>query len=138
VPYDFMIHAGDIAYDDGTLAQFESRFFAVYAPMLAKRPIFPASGNHEYGTSDAAPFRQVFVLPENGGPGGVERWYSYDWGDIHFVVLDTEKVNATQAAWLDADLAANDQPWTIVYFHKPPYSSGTHGSDMNVRQTFGP
>jgi hypothetical protein len=123
VSYDFMIHAGDIAYDDGTLAQFESRFFAVYAPMLAKRPIFPASGNHEYGTSDAGPFRQVFVLPENGGPGGVERWYSYDWGDIHFVVLDTEKTGPAQAAWLEADLNANVLPWTIVYGHKPPRSS---------------
>jgi hypothetical protein len=123
VPYDFMIHAGDIAYDSGTLPQFESRFFGVYAPMLAKRPIFPASGNHEYETSDAAPFRQVFVLPENGGPDGVERWYSYDWGDIHFVALDTEKTGAEQAAWLEADLAANKLPWTIVYAHRPPRSS---------------
>ena len=69
------------------------------------------------------PFRQVFVLPENGGPGGVERWYSYDWGDIHFVALDTERTGPAQAAWLEADLTANKLPWTIVYGHKPPHSS---------------
>ena len=63
------------------------------------------------------------MLPENGGPGGVERWYSYDWGDIHFVVLDTEKTGPAQAAWLEADLNANMLPWTIVYGHKPPRSS---------------
>jgi Calcineurin-like phosphoesterase len=138
VPFDLMIHTGDIAYESGTLADFESKFFGVYAPLLAKRPIFPASGNHEYETADAAPFRQVFMLPENGGPGGVERWYSYDWGDIHFVALDTELTGAAQAAWLDADLAANELPWTIVYGHKPPHSSGEHGDDPAFQQWFGP
>jgi hypothetical protein len=137
VPYDFMIHAGDIAYDSGTLAEFESRFFDVYAPMLAQRPFFPSSGNHEYETNDAAPFREVFVLPENGGPDGLERWYSYDWGDIHFVVLDTERTGAEQAAWLDADLAANRLPWTIVYGHKPPRSSAGR-NDEPFQQWFEP
>jgi hypothetical protein len=139
VPFDFMIHTGDIAYDTGTLPQFESHFFAVYAPLLALRPIFPTSGNHEYDTADAAAYRQVFVLPENGGPGGVERWYSYDWGDVHFVALDTERTGAQQAAWLEADLTANKLPWTIVYGHRPPHSSGSeHGDDPGFNQWFVP
>jgi hypothetical protein len=138
VPFDFMIHVGDIAYDNGLLPEFESRFFHVYAPQLASRPIFPASGNHEYDTDDGAPFRQVFVLPENGGPAGVERWYSYDWGDVHFVVLDTERSGPDQAAWLEADLTANTLPWTIVYGHKPPHSSGEHGDDPGFNQWFVP
>jgi hypothetical protein len=138
VPFDFMIHVGDIAYDNGLLPEFESRFFRVYAPLLAERPIFPASGNHEYDTDDAAPFRQVFALPENGGPAGVERWYSYDWGNVHFVVLDTERSGQAQADWLEADLTANKLPWTIVYGHKPPHSSGEHGDDPGFNQWFVP
>jgi hypothetical protein len=138
VPFDFMIHVGDIAYDHGLLPEFESRFFRVYAPLLAERPIFPASGNHEYDTDDGAPFRQVFALPENGGPAGVERWYSYDWGDVHFVVLDTERSGPDQAAWLEADLTANKLPWTIVYGHKPPHSSGEHGDDPGFNTWFVP
>ena len=138
VPFDFMIHTGDIAYDHGTLPEFEARFFRVYAPLLASRPMFPASGNHEYDTADALPVRQVFGLPENGGPDGVERWYSYDWGDVHFVVLDTERSGPEQAAWLEADLAAHQLPWTIVYGHKPPHSSGEHGDDPGFNQWFVP
>jgi hypothetical protein len=34
-----------------------------------------------------------------------------------------------QALWLQADLAANTQPWTIVYWHHPPYTMGNHNSD---------
>jgi 3',5'-cyclic AMP phosphodiesterase CpdA len=135
---DFMIHLGDIAYETGTLQQFERHFFDVYAELLKYVAVFPASGNHEYETSDAAPFREVFALPENGGPAGVERWYSYDWGDVHFVVLDTERVGAVQAQWLNADLAANRRPWTVVYLHRPPFSSGEHGSSRDVQKYFVP
>ena len=107
VPFDFMIHTGDIAYGGGTRAAFEGNFFRIYADYLKYFPVFPASGNHEYDSDDAAPFREVFVLPENGGPEGIERWYSYDWGDVHFVALDLERTGPVQAAWLDADLTAN-------------------------------
>lgn len=138
VPFDFMIHTGDIAYDDGTMSDFETKFFGVYASLLASRPMFPASGNHDYVTADAAAYRQVFVLPENGGPDGVERWYSYDWGDVHMVALDTEKTGPAQAAWLEADLTANKLPWTVVYAHKPPHSSGEHGNDGAFNQFFVP
>jgi 3',5'-cyclic AMP phosphodiesterase CpdA len=138
VPFDFMIHTGDIAYGGGTRAAFEQNFFRPYADLLKFFPMFPASGNHEYDSDDAAPFREVFVLPENGGPEGIERWYSFDWGDVHFVALDTERTGPVQAAWLDADLAANQRPWTIVVGHRPPFSSGEHGSDGNFRTHFVP
>jgi acid phosphatase type 7 len=138
VPFDLVLHTGDIAYTSGTRAQFERVFFDMYADMLERFPVFPASGNHEYETEDAAPFREVFALPENGGPAGIERWYSYDWGDVHFVVLDTERTSAEQAAWLDADLTANRRPWTIVYQHRPAFSSGDHGGDPDVQKWFVP
>lgn len=138
VPFDLMLIAGDLAYDEGKLSEIESHFFSVYPAMLRSVPVFPATGNHDYATLDAAAFREVFHLPHNGGPGGEERWYSFDWGDVHFVALDTERTGAAQAAWLDADLSATDRPWTIVYAHRAPYSSGSHGSDVAFRTFFGP
>ncbi len=138
VPYDFGVLTGDIAYTDGTYAQWEANYFDVYADVIDKTPFFPASGNHDYGTGSAGPFREVFALPENGGPDGIERWYSFDWGNVHFVMLDSEQVSRTQADWLDADLAATEQPWKIAVIHRPPYSSGYHGSDTGVRNTFNP
>jgi hypothetical protein len=138
VSFDFMIHVGDMAYESGTRAELEQKFFTPYADYLRYFPVFPASGNHEYGTEDAAPFREAFVLPENGGPEGKERWYSFNWGDVHFVALDTERMGPLQAAWLEADLTANHLPWTIVYGHRPPFSSGGHGSDGTFRTYFLP
>jgi predicted MPP superfamily phosphohydrolase len=138
VPFDFVLHTGDLAYDHGTRDEIQGRFLDAYAGVLAQFAAFPASGNHEYDTDDAAPFREAFALPENGGPEGRERWYSFDWGDVHFVALDTERTGPAQAAWLDDDLASNRLPWTIVYGHKPPFSSGEHGGDDAFRQHFLP
>lgn len=136
VPFDLILHTGDIAYDSGTREQFEKTFFGMYADLLGFFPLIPVSGNHEYGTEGAAPFREVFALPENGGPGGRERWYSYDYGNVHFVGLDTEWIGPEQAAWLDADLSANRLPWTVVYLHRPPFSSGEHGDHPALKTHF--
>jgi hypothetical protein len=138
VPFDLMLTVGDNAYESGTLAQFEQNFFRVYADILQYVPVFPTAGNHDYHTDDAAPFRQVFALPENGGPEGLERWYSFDWGDVHFVGIDTEVLGSAQLEWLEQDLGRNELPWVIVYGHRPPYSSGEHGNELDVREMLSP
>jgi acid phosphatase type 7 len=138
VEFDLALLAGDTAYPEGTLAEFEHGLFSVYAPLMRSAPFFPASGNHEYLTAAAAPFRQVFSLPENGGPEGRERWYSFDWGDLHVVVLDSEMLVPAQARWLEADLARTRAPWVIAIFHRAPFSSGEHGPDLPTRKAFVP
>jgi acid phosphatase type 7 len=130
VPLRLIVHTGDIAYESGTLGEFESTFFDVYAPLLRSFPVFPAIGNHD--SSEA--FRQVYDLPRQGD----HNWYSFDYGDVHFVALDTNEMTDEQAAWLDRDLAASDREWRIVYGHHPPFSSGEHGSSMRFRELFGP
>lgn len=134
-PFDLMVHTGDIAYDNGTLSEFEANVFGVYAGLFRSIPFFPAAGNHEYNNSaTAAPFRSVFSLPGVTG----ESWYSFDWGPVHFAALDTEADYDTQMAWLDDDLAITDRAWKIVYLHHPPYSSGEHGSDTGLRAKLAP
>jgi acid phosphatase type 7 len=131
-PSQLIIHTGDLAYDSGTLGQYEATVFDVYAELFRNLPFFPAAGNHDYKTSSGAPFQSVFALPNN------EKWYSFDYGRVHFAALDTEASYGEQAAWLDADLAATTRPWKIVYMHRPPYSSGNHGSDTALRAKLAP
>jgi acid phosphatase type 7 len=133
-PYNLMIHTGDLAYDDGSIGKYETTVFDVYSELFRSIPFFPAAGNHDYNTAGGAPFRSVFALPAANG----EKWYSYDWGRVHFVALDTESDYNTQVKWLDEDLAANPLPWKIVYLHRPPFSSGEHGSDTSLRTKLAP
>jgi acid phosphatase type 7 len=137
-PFDFIVHTGDLAYEGGSAGELERTVFRVYAPLMQSFALYPVPGNHDYETAGAAPFLQAFVLPEDGDPDWPERWYSFDWGDVHFVGLDTERIGDRQAEWLDADLMQNHLPWTIVFGHRPPFSSGEHGGDAAFREHFVP
>ena len=155
--FDIALHAGDITYGttsgvgDASYRGYEDWFFAIYRAWLSSRPFFPVEGNHDSRPSNGngVAYLDVFSLSRNGAspqyPEHAERYYSFDYGPVHFVALDTEFTfqdvtrRAEQIAWLDADLASTPQPWKIAYFHRSPYSAGgEHGSDLAVRSAFGP
>ena len=138
VPYQFVLHLGDLAYESGTRSELQSYFFDIYPALTRSFPVYPVAGNHDYRTEAAAPLLEAFSLPDNAPRTRSERFYSFDWGQAHFVGLDTEAMDAEQVTWLDNDLAANDRPWTIVYGHRPLYSSGESGGDAGLRATLGP
>jgi acid phosphatase type 7 len=155
--FDLALHTGDIAYGststsgDASYKTYQSWFFDIYRDWLPNRAFFPTMGNHDarasngYGTA----YLNLFALPDGGGAGAfpdhAERYYSFDYGPVHFVALDTELAftegprRQAQLDWLESDLSSTVQPWKVVFFHRPPYNSGLgHGSDLVVRQVFGP
>jgi acid phosphatase type 7 len=135
VPFDLAVIAGDLAYDDGTLEELDRYFFDIYGELMAHMPFYPVLGNHDLRTADGKAYLDAFVLPEGAG---TERYYSFDWGQVHFVMLDAELANEAQGAWLERDLAGNLLPWTIVVIHDPPFSAGRHGDTIAVRERFVP
>nr|MBA3501335.1 metallophosphoesterase [Deltaproteobacteria bacterium] len=130
VEFDFMLFLGDIAYTSGTASEIEHKFFDIYRDVLRYVPAYTAIGNHERRTRQGAPYFEAFVLP------GAERYYSFDWGDVHFVAIDTTQYEADQLRWLDDDLRRNKLPWVIVFGHHPPYSSSFRGPQRPVRRAF--
>jgi hypothetical protein len=108
--WDLAIHTGDSVYPGGSYQLFHNRFFAIYEEWLRRRPIFFAVGNHEYYEQNGQPYLDLFAMPENGhdamAPGYRERYYSFDYGPIHFVSLDTNSfvgstVHAHSCLWLE-------------------------------------
>jgi len=138
---DLFLHLGDMAYGDGTDDQFTERFYRPYAEILANTPVWPTLGNHEGHTSNSAeqtgPYYEGYFLPtagESGGlPSGTEAYYSFDYADVHFIVLDSYESDrnpgGAMLTWLEEDIAATDQQWIVAYFHHPPYTKGSHDSD---------
>ena len=129
-----LLHMGDLACDLGTYAQLEANYFAVYANLMERVPFFPAPGNHEYYTDQAAPYLAVHAPPTSGVPAqDTGRYYSFDWGDAHFTSLDSNLLGTASEsrmlAWFDQDLQASRKLWKIVYFHHTPYPSGHHLGD---------
>ena len=99
--------------------------------------IMPAAGNHE---KSGYMLDQNFVLPETvdqDRESGV--FYSYDYNNAHFIVLNTNNLSEDKAlsddqlAWLKADAQASDAQCKIVVLHKALYSNGSHYDDKDVK-----
>jgi hypothetical protein len=143
-PTDLWLMLGDNAYNDGLDSEYQAAVFNTYPALLRTSVLWPAYGNHDGSASDAAtntgPYYDNFTLPKQGEAGGVasgtEAYYSFDYANIHFVCLESFETDRSPTGpmltWLQRDLAANTQPWVIAYFHHPPYSKGSHNSDVEI------
>jgi len=131
---DLWFTTGDNAYRYGRNSEFQKNLFDVYPKLLRNVPYWPAFGNHD---ARRWAFFKIFSFPEHGESGGVpsgsEHYYSFDYGQVHVVFLDSHASDRSKdgpmLSWLKKDLAANQQPWLIAVFHHPPYSKGSHDSD---------
>ena len=143
---DVWLALGDNAYYDGTDENYQRAFFNIYPAIMRQTILWSTIGNHETGLYPDAPltlpYFQIFTLPQNGEAGGVasgsEKYYSFDYANIHFVCLDAQTTSLRQSTnspmftWLRADLEANTNMWLIAFWHHPPYSKGSHDSDTEV------
>ncbi|HNS12659.1 MAG TPA: fibronectin type III domain-containing protein [Bacteroidia bacterium] len=136
---------GDNAYNDGTDSEYQTKVFDEYPKQFKKWVTWPTSGNHDLHSANSnnltGPYYDNFTMPMHGEAGGVpsgtEAYYSFNYANIHFVCLESYGSNFRSATgdmanWLHADLSANTQTFTVVYFHHPPYSKGSHDSDAET------
>jgi len=138
---DAWLMLGDNAYESGTENELQAKVFDAMAAPLERWALWPAFGNHDgvssNSSTESGPYYDAFTLPRTGEAGGLasgtEAYYSFDLGDVHLVALDSAESSLAPAGaqlnWLVLDLAANLRPWTVVYFHHPPYTHGSHDSD---------
>ncbi|CAN5240439.1 hypothetical protein BH09BAC4_BH09BAC4_25560 [soil metagenome] len=149
-PADIWLWLGDNAYDQGYDSQYQQRLFTIYNDILKHLPAWSTPGNHEYAdvpTNLNIDYFKLITVPQQaeagGVPSGSKHNYSFDYANVHVVSLDSEgqddgrlyDTTGHQVQWLKLDLAANHQPWTIVFFHHPPYSKGSRDSDVFDDQT---
>jgi hypothetical protein len=83
-------------------------------------PFWVTWGNHDVETTariDAV--NEFFDDPP--------RWTTHRWGNVEIVILDSTQLGSDeQVAFFTETLAGSNLP-TIVVFHYPPYSCGSHG-----------
>jgi hypothetical protein len=140
---DVWLALGDNAYNNGTDQEYTEAVFEVYPKVLRKTVLWPVPGDHEFRRNDSdspsqsGPYYESFTLPTQAEAGGVpsstEAYYSFDYGNVHFVALDSHETERCGTCpmyeWLEADLEANQLDWVIAYWHHPPYTRGSHDSD---------
>ena len=158
---DVWIWLGDNVYDDGKDQEYQTKLFELngFSDVFNWLPFWPSPGNHDYNTvweesaflgipysnipleDHQGPYYDLVHVPteaESGGfPSELELFYSFDYGDVHFLSLNSEVFDFAQTSqgiermkqWIEQDLIQNTRTFTIAYFHQPPYSKGSHDSD---------
>ena len=126
---DFVIQLGDFCYAKRSSAECVRMFDRIELPR------YHVLGNHDMDVGSKADVMGVWGMPK--------RYYSFDVGGYHFVVLDLNSLNIDgqrvayddsnfyvdqpgqrawadpeQLAWLKADLDRSEAP-TIVFSHQP-------------------
>lgn len=136
----FTLHTGDLVAD-GLDESLWSIYFATIcsSAVCAQRiPFYYAVGNHE---NESPLYYDYFYLPHNN-PDSIESYYSFDYGNSHFVSLDTGipyGPSSPQYRWLRNDLSrAYDKTYIFVFMHDHPYCAGGHNSDLILREALSP
>eukprot|EP00300_Choanocystis_sp_HF-7_P006210 c14553_g1_i1.p1 GENE.c14553_g1_i1~~c14553_g1_i1.p1 ORF type:complete len:684 (+),score=149.77 c14553_g1_i1:197-2053(+) len=138
---DLLLHVGDISYATGYLTEWD-RFFAQIEPIATQVPYMTGLGNHERdwpntgvhfngmdsGGECGTPTEFLFRMPTPSRKQD-QAWYSFDQGNVHFVMMNTEigfAAGSEQLLFLDTDLkGVNRQitPWVVFMGHRPMYYS---------------
>ncbi|MEZ6122792.1 MAG: metallophosphoesterase family protein [Planctomycetaceae bacterium] len=139
----FVVHAGDLINNANRDAEW-GEWFHAGSFIHAMLPCVPVPGNHEYsrvlvGEPQLSPhWRPTFTLPENGLPDLPETCYWFDYPGLKLIALNSNVKIQEQAEWLDQVLTQNQQPWVILTFHHPLYSSKAGRDNADLRAAWQP
>jgi acid phosphatase type 7 len=119
---DFLLYGGDLAWS-GSYVSLRNEFFRPPQEALIREiAFFNTAGNHEgWGRNPKA------LTDAPPSASGTSDYYSFDYGPLHVVVLNTEldiDPGSTQWLFADRDLKETNAPWKIVIAHMPGYAPG--------------
>ena len=124
-----VIGVGDIVDNGGKKPQWKM-FFDAAGELAARVPIYLVRGNH-----DGKKWYLKYVSnPGNETESGNEQWFAFTYGNVFFMVLDSNELQRKYAGagieqlkWFEKALTSKERKaadWTIVLFHHPLYSRG--------------
>ncbi len=130
---DFAVHTGDMVQQGGVRGEW-LQFFQIERPLLWDTPIVPAIGNHDVSGRDY--FRRYFL---HDLWASNRNYFVLDWGNLRLVVLDTGiecRDGCAQYAFAERALREGQKKGQLmaIMLHYPPYSSGEHGSSLEVQR----
>lgn len=135
----FFVNMGDLVDNGEDHTQWSAWFDAVDG-IIDAIPVAPLMGNHEtynekWKVREPLAYLHAFSLPENGSRENANHYYAFDYGPVHFLVLDTQQgeeeefhphLMALEQEWFKEDVRQTKKPWKIVLMHKDPLQYRIH------------
>lgn len=90
----------------------------------------PVAGNHDGNITNkfnTNVFKNIFALDESANQSIEGVYYSFDYGNAHIAVLnsnDMYPMTQAQRNWLINDMKQSDATWKFIFMHRALYSAG--------------
>lgn len=118
-----LVHTGDWNFDDKEINWMNGFFNNTDQSarnLISNITIMGINGNETGSLGN----RKYFPFPYSGNLVTGNKWsYSYDYGPIHFLMLNIESVghelNEAEKQWIDYDLEKTTKRWKIIVLHIP-------------------
>ncbi|OBR90768.1 3',5'-cyclic adenosine monophosphate phosphodiesterase CpdA [Clostridium ragsdalei P11] len=146
----FGLMGGDLINVANSTSEWEHLLNGM-SPVFNQIPVMPTVGNHEEPTpgdlKDYPLYWNSFDFPDNGPEGYKKQFYSFDYGNCHVAVLDSNIMGTTTpgsndynkiSLWLQNDLNSSNQTWKILVFHHPPYPVVADAYCANIQKNWAP
>lgn len=134
-PRTFIVNVGDLTHN-GAENLWQPQFFLPAKNIFKSNVLYPVLGNHDDSVEGRIFFADYFDVPAGSGS---DFYYSFNYGNTHFIVLDTSQTYtnpSVQYTWLLDDLDSADAvsaSWIIVIGHYPAYSSVPSGGTSEIK-----
>lgn len=127
----FFINMGDLVDNGEDHTQWGAWFDSMHG-IIDRIPVVPLMGNHEtydlnWKVRMPVAYLNLFSLPGNGSKERRNQYYSFDYGDVHFMVLNTQMEEMeqfqpglleTEVKWFKNDIAKSNKKWKVILMHK--------------------
>jgi hypothetical protein len=129
-----LLLAGDIAYPNGSAADFQNCFHPTWGQFRDRWQATP--GNHDYLTPNAEGFFNYF-----GEAAGSDRtgYYAMLVGDWQVLMLNSNipaQRNTPQWEFVRREIDLQRRPCTLAVWHHPLFTSGQNGPNASMRDLY--
>ncbi|MFC2126513.1 metallophosphoesterase, partial [Bacteroidota bacterium] len=122
---DLIISMGDLVARGGDMPEWKAYYYDIAKNVIDHIPLVSTLGDHEGGNDDGELFRHFLRIDQPTE----KQWFSFDYGDAHFVSLDYRHPDSDEMVnWFINDMSSSDARWKFVYLHRPSYNLGGHRS----------
>ena len=141
----FVLLLGDNFYPKG-VSSIRDPLFNIFTDIVAREttiPYYPILGNHDVAGKPDVQIQYSGVDSRWDFPSRYyKRIYTKDDVTICLIMMDTNRANSTQMAWIDEQLGTlecnSKTSWPIISGHYPIYSSGIYTDEDFLKQNLVP